>query len=55
VDVGQRLLGAHDGNAKGYFEDLNFVEFHQSCTLFTGISTDGWTPKEEIRSRSVFR
>jgi len=29
VDVGQRLM-EHDGNAKGYFEDLNFVEFHQS-------------------------
>ena len=49
VNIGQQLVGADYGNIKGHFENISFVDFHQSilkshnidelgCTLFDEIS-----------------
>ncbi|MBW4694344.1 MAG: sulfotransferase [Lyngbya sp. HA4199-MV5] len=48
VDVGQRLLGVNPGNAKGHFENLDFLNFHQAVLRSTGISEAGWTLKHSI-------
>lgn len=48
VDLGQRLIGVNIGNAKGHFENLDFVEFHQKVLRSQGISDRGWTLQEEI-------
>ena len=50
VDLGQRLMGLGlGGNPKGHFEDLDFVEFHESVLQSQGISTAGWTLEKSIQ------
>jgi Uncharacterized protein conserved in bacteria len=41
--VGTRLLAANDFNRNGYFENLDFVEFHKAVLIDHGINHDGWT------------
>ena len=41
--VGDRLLGKNLSNPKGHFEDLDFVEFHQSLLQSQGVCSEGWT------------
>lgn len=41
--VGDRLLGINLSNPKGHFEDLDFVEFHQSLLQSQGVCSEGWT------------
>lgn len=50
LDIGQRLLGPGNGNAKGFFESLDFIEFHQSALRSQGLNDVGWTlqPKIEV-------
>jgi hypothetical protein len=31
IDMGKRLLAAGNGNPRGHFEDLDFVDFHEAC------------------------
>lgn len=31
IDMGKRLLPAGNGNPRGHFEDLDFVDFHEAC------------------------
>lgn len=49
VDIGKRLVGANESNAKGHFEDLEFCEFHQNVLRSQGISVDGWTLESSIQ------
>ena len=48
VNVGENLIGASNGNLKGHFEDLDFVEFHERTLSSLGISKEGWTLQKEI-------
>ena len=41
--IGDRLLGNNLSNPKGHFEDLDFVEFHQSLLKSQGVYSEGWT------------
>ena len=41
--IGDRLLGKNLSNPKGHFEDLDFVEFHQSLLQSQGVCSEGWT------------
>ena len=50
--VGDRLLGKNLSNPKGHFEDLDFVEFHQSLLQFQGLCSEGWTDNS---SKSISR
>ena len=54
VDIGHRLLPPAQGNIKGYFEDLDFVEFHENVLSAQGISKAGWTLAENIQVPEQF-
>lgn len=53
VHIGERLLGAYQGNVRGHFEDLDFLEFHKKVLHRCGIpssftdSTPALTPDPE--------
>ena len=42
IFVGDRLLGNNLSNPKGHYEDLDFVEFHQSLLQSQGVCSEGW-------------
>jgi hypothetical protein len=48
VDIGKKLVGAADGNVKGHFENVDFVEFHKSVLRSHGIDELGCTLKKTI-------
>ena len=43
VDIGNKLVGPADGNVKGHFENVDFVEFHKSVLRSHGIDELGCT------------
>ncbi len=43
--LGERILGAAIGNAEGHFEDLDFVNFHESVLIAQGLPDTGLTDK----------
>ena len=47
--IGDRLMGSNTGNDKGHFEDLDFVDFHQSVLQSQGISVAGWTEHNSLK------
>ena len=49
INLGDRLMGEGLGNAKGHFEDLDFVDFHQNVLQSQGISVAGWTEQNKIK------
>src|SRR6476620_9450071 len=48
VDIGKKLVGPADGNVKGHFENVDFVEFHKSDLLSHGIDELGCTFEKTI-------
>ena len=48
INLGDRLMAATEANAKGYFEDWDFVEFHQDVLGSQGIERAGWTKEKAI-------
>jgi O-antigen biosynthesis protein len=54
VDIGDRLMVATQANKKGYFEDLDFVEFHQSVFHSQGFSQDGWILQPKIQVQAQY-
>ncbi|NET31319.1 MAG: chromosome partitioning protein ParA [Cyanothece sp. SIO1E1] len=55
VDIGKRLLGADQTNAKGHFEDLDFFDFHESVLFSQGISKAGWTLNQNIQVQEQYK
>jgi hypothetical protein len=49
IDIGQRLMTASEGNIKGHFEDLDFVEFHENIIKSQGFSPEGWILEKKIK------
>ncbi|MEM7592578.1 MAG: glycosyltransferase [Cyanobacteria bacterium P01_A01_bin.83] len=49
INIGDRLMAEDQGNAKGHFEDLDFVEFHQNVLQSQGISVAGWTEQKQVQ------
>lgn len=46
LDVGKQLMSAHESiNAKGFYENLDFVNFHEQVLESLGESRFGWTTK----------
>ncbi|MEM9116626.1 MAG: sulfotransferase [Cyanobacteria bacterium P01_F01_bin.56] len=43
VSIGDQLLEASPGNAKGFFEDTDFLNLHQDILQSQGISLEGWS------------
>ncbi|MBW4492195.1 MAG: sulfotransferase [Oscillatoria princeps RMCB-10] len=54
VDLGQRLMQPSHGNVKGHFEDIDFVEFHESVLRSQGISKAGWTFENQIHVQEQY-
>ena len=54
INFGDRLMGEGEGNAKGHFEDLDFVEFHQNVLQSQGISVAGWTQQNKIEVQQQY-
>ena len=54
IDIGQRLMAPSENNAKGHFEDLDFVEFHEHVLYSHGISKDGWTLEQSIHVQEQY-
>jgi DNA repair exonuclease SbcCD ATPase subunit len=48
VNIGEKLVPANDGNPKGYFENADFVDFHEKVLFSLGIDKIGWTTQEKI-------
>ncbi len=48
LDIGQRLIGPGQGNVRGFFESVDFVEFHQMVLHSQGINEIGWTLQEKF-------
>ncbi|PSF38935.1 hypothetical protein C7H19_02450 [Aphanothece hegewaldii CCALA 016] len=48
VNIGQELMSASQGNAKGYFENLDFVDFHEQVLIAQGFAKEGWTLNKDI-------
>ena len=48
LHIGRELLEGNAGNAKGYFENVEFYGFHQDILKSQEISEDGWTLQEKI-------
>ncbi|NJS10691.1 MAG: glycosyltransferase, partial [Microcoleus sp. CSU_2_2] len=48
VDLGKKLVGPADGNVKGHFENVDFVEFHKSVLRSHDIDELGCTFEKTI-------
>ena len=48
VDVGKRLMVPHESNPKGFYENLDFVDFHRKVLQSQGINEAGYTLQEKI-------
>lgn len=42
VYLGDQLIGANTGNIRGHFEDVDFVQFHQTVLRSQNLDIDGW-------------
>jgi GT2 family glycosyltransferase/glycosyltransferase involved in cell wall biosynthesis len=42
LDIGSRLLGSYPGNEPGHFEDLEFVNWHETVLRANGFGTEGF-------------
>jgi hypothetical protein len=54
VNIGEDLLGSHRGNARGHFEDINFLTLHQDILVSQGISSEGWTTHNSVEVPQQF-
>jgi hypothetical protein len=48
VDVGRDLLGPARGNARGHFEDLGFLQFHQDVLAAHGLDRTGFIVRPRV-------
>lgn len=48
VNIGKELLSASHANAKGHFENLDFVNFHREVLRSQGLEDAGWTLQSNL-------
>lgn len=48
LDIGEKLVGANEGNVKGHFENVDFVEFHEGILYASAIDKIGRTLERNI-------
>jgi hypothetical protein len=48
LDIGQRLLGAGEGNVKGHFEDLDFFQLHLQILKSQKMHSTGFTLQQPL-------
>lgn len=54
VYIGDRLMNSGNGNIKGHFEDLDFVDFHRQCLTQQGVNREGWTTQNNFAFTSEY-
>ncbi|MEG4232666.1 chromosome partitioning protein ParA [Microcoleus sp. Pol11C3] len=54
LHIGRKLLGPHSANIKGYFENIDFFEFHKAVLRSQAIIEDGWTLQGKINVEDRF-
>ena len=55
LHIGRKLMEGTEYNTKGYFENLDFYEFHQQVLQSQGIDADSWTLQEKIDIEENFQ
>jgi len=48
LNIGQNFLQADSRNPKGFFENIDFLTFHEQVFFSLGISTGGWTSQPNL-------
>lgn len=48
INMGERLLDKANGNERGHFEDLDFVDFHKAALISHGLDVNGLTLVTQI-------
>ncbi len=48
LDIGQKLIEPDRGNIRGFFESVEFVEFHEMVLRSQGLNDVGWTLQGKI-------
>ena len=54
IYIGDRLMDGGNGNTKGHFEDLDFVELHRRCLTQQGVNREGWTTQNNFAFTSEY-
>ncbi len=54
LDIGQRLIGPRKDNVKGFFESVEFVEFHEMVLRSQGLHHVGWTSQKKIEVEAQY-
>ncbi len=54
LHIGRRLGIGEEGNIKGYFENMEFWDFHRAVLESQGVDLDGWTLQEKIEVEDRF-
>ncbi|NEQ35517.1 MAG: chromosome partitioning protein ParA [Okeania sp. SIO3I5] len=55
LHIGRKLMEEKENNTQGYFENLDFYEFHKQVLQSQGIDGDGWTLQEKIDIEENFQ
>ncbi|MDT9341051.1 sulfotransferase [Trichodesmium erythraeum 21-75] len=55
LHIGRKLMKGNEYNIKGFFENLDFYEFHKNVLQSQGIDEDGWTLQEKIDVEESFQ
>ncbi len=54
VHIGRRLMDSTEFNQKGYFENLDFFEFHLDAFRSLSVNIDGWTLQDNLEIEDQF-
>ena len=55
LHIGRKLIQGDENNIKGYYENLDFNDFHRRVLASQGVDENGWTLQEKIEVEDRFR
>lgn len=55
LDIGQELIKAGNGNVKGFFENIDFVKFHEEVLRSQNLDEIGWTLENNISVQEQYK
>jgi len=54
LHIGRNLMEGNEQNVKGYYENLDFYDFHRTVLASQGVDENGWTLQEKIEVEDRF-
>ncbi|MEG3973335.1 sulfotransferase, partial [Microcoleus sp. herbarium8] len=54
LHIGRNLMEGDEKNVKGYYENLDFYDFHRTVLASQGVDENGWTLQEKIEVEDRF-